>query len=148
MVQEHERSVGGWHAEWVTFPEIVRTVGGSVDHALDLVSGLKIHSERMRSNMELTNGLLFAENVSMELAESLGKSAAHGVLTNASQKSRQTGQHLRKVLEEDPTLEKLLRPADLDRLFSPEQGSELANELIDRVLAGVSQPHEHFNADT
>jgi 3-carboxy-cis,cis-muconate cycloisomerase len=102
----------------------------------------------MRSNMELTNGLLFAENVSMELAESLGKSAAHGVLTKASQKSRQTGQHLRKVLEEDPVLEKLLRPADLDRLFSPEQGNELANELIDRVLAGVSQPHEHFNAET
>ena len=56
MVQEHERSVGGWHAEWVTFPEIVRAVGGSVAHALDLVSGLRIHSERMRSNMELTNG--------------------------------------------------------------------------------------------
>jgi 3-carboxy-cis,cis-muconate cycloisomerase len=140
MVQEHERSVGGWHAEWVTFPEIVRTVGGSVAQALDLVSGLKIHSERMRSNMELTNGLLFAENVSIELAESLGKSAAHEILTNASQKSRQTGQHLRKVLEEDPTLKKLLRPEDLDRLFSPEQGSELANELIDRVLAGVHFP--------
>jgi 3-carboxy-cis,cis-muconate cycloisomerase len=148
MVQEHERSIGGWHAEWVTFPEIVRAVGGSVAHALDLVSGLKIHSERMRTNMELTNGLLFAENVSIELAESLGKSAAHEILTSASQKSRQTGQHLREVLEEDPTLKTLFRPGDLDRLFSPEQGSELANELIDRVLAGVHPLNEHFNADT
>jgi 3-carboxy-cis,cis-muconate cycloisomerase len=91
--------------------------------------------------------LLFAENVSMELAESLGKSVAHEILTNASQKSRQTGQHLRKVLEEDPTLKKLLRQGDLDRLFSPEQGSEVANELINRVLAGVYLSHEHFNAD-
>ncbi len=138
MVHEHERSVGGWHAEWVTFPEIVRAVGGSVAHALDLVSGLKIHSERMRSNMELTNGLLFAENVAIELAESLGKSTAHEILTRASQRSRQTGQHLRGVLEEDPTLKKLLHPADLDRLFSPEQGSQVADELIDRVLVRLS----------
>jgi 3-carboxy-cis,cis-muconate cycloisomerase len=146
-VHEHERSVGGWHAEWVTFPELVRTVGGSVAHALDLVSGLKVHSERMRSNMELTNGLLFAENVSIELAESLGKSTAHEILTRASQKSRQTGQHLRAVLEEDPTLKKLLDPGDLDRLFSPEQGSELTDELIDRVLAGRSPCfRQHLNA--
>jgi 3-carboxy-cis,cis-muconate cycloisomerase len=135
LVHEHERSVGGWHAEWVTFPEIVRAVGGSVAHALDLVSGLKIHAERMQANMELTNGLIFAENVSIEFAESLGKSTAHEVLTRASQKSRQTGQHLQTVLEGDLTLKKLLKPGDLDRLFSPEQGGELTDELIDRVLA-------------
>jgi 3-carboxy-cis,cis-muconate cycloisomerase len=144
QVHEHERSVGGWHAEWVTFPEIVRAVGGSVAHALDLVSGLKIHSERMQANIELTNGLIFAENVSIEFAESLGKSTAHEVLTRASQKSRQTGQHLRTVLEEDPTLKKLLKVGDLDRLFSPDQGAELTNELIDRVLAGVQVPHEQL----
>lgn len=135
LVHEHERSVGGWHAEWVTFPEIVRAVGGSVAHALDLVSGLKIHAERMQANMELTNGLIFAENVSIEFAQSLGKSTAHEVLTRASQKSRQTGQHLQTVLEGDLTLKKLLKPGDLDRLFSPEQGGELTDELIDRVLA-------------
>ena len=140
LVHEHERSVGGWHAEWVTFPEIVRAVGGSVAHALDLVSGLKIHAERMQANMELTNGLIFAENVSIEFAESLGKSTAHEVLTRASQKSRQTGQHLQTVLEGDLTLKKLLKPGDLDRLFSPEQGGELTDQLIDRVLAGVQVP--------
>jgi 3-carboxy-cis,cis-muconate cycloisomerase len=92
--------------------------------------------------------LLFAENVSIELAESLGKSAAHEILTSASKKSRQTGQHLRAVLEEDSTLQKLLHPGDLDRLFSPELGSELANEMIDRVLAGAHLRHEHFNTDS
>jgi len=98
----------------------------------------------MQANIELTNGLIFAENVSIEFAESLGKSTAHEVLTRASQKSRQTGQHLRTVLEEDPTLKKLLKVGDVDRLFSPDQGAELTNELIDRVLAGVQVPHEQL----
>jgi hypothetical protein len=52
------------------------------------------------------------------------------------------------VLEEDLTLKKLFHPGDLDRLFSPAQGSELANELIDRVLAAVHLPDEHFNTST
>jgi 3-carboxy-cis,cis-muconate cycloisomerase len=135
MVHEHERSPGGWHAEWVVFPEIIGAVGGSTAHALELVSGLQIHPERMRANIDLTDGLIFAENISIELAKSLGKSAAHGLVTRSSQKARQTGLHLRKVLEEDPTVKNLLDSDGLDRLFSPEHGEELTDELINRVIA-------------
>jgi 3-carboxy-cis,cis-muconate cycloisomerase len=135
MVQEHERSPGGWHAEWVVFPEIIRAVGGSAAHALELVSGLQIHPERMRANIDLTNGLIFAENISVELAKSLGKTAAHALVTRASQKARQTGLHLRKVLEEDPILKNFLDSSSLDRLFTPEMDEELTDELINRVLA-------------
>jgi 3-carboxy-cis,cis-muconate cycloisomerase len=135
MVHEHERSAGGWHAEWVVFPEIVRAVGGSAAHALELVSGLQIHPDRMRANIDLTNGLIFAENISIELAKSLGKSAAHGLVTRTSQKARQSGLHLRKVLEDDPTVKNLLDSDGFDRLFSPEHGEELTDELINRVIA-------------
>lgn len=135
MVHEHERSAGGWHAEWVVFPELIRAVGGSAAQALDLVSGLKVHVERMKANMEMSNGLIYAENVSVNLAKSLGKSAAHGLITRASERARQTGLHLRNVLEEDPTVKALLDDAALDRLFSPDYGDDVTNELIDRVLA-------------
>jgi 3-carboxy-cis,cis-muconate cycloisomerase len=135
IVHEHERSPGGWHAEWVVFPEIIGAVGGSAAHALELVSGLRIDPERMRRNIDLTNGLIFAENISIELAKSLGKSAAHGLITRTSQEARQTGLHLRKVLEEDPTVKNLLDSDSLDRLFSPEHGEELTDALINRVIA-------------
>jgi 3-carboxy-cis,cis-muconate cycloisomerase len=138
MVHEHERSIGGWHAEWLVFPELVRAVGGSAAHALHLVAGLKVHSERMRANIELSNGLIFAENISTELAKSLGKSAAHSLITRASEQVRQTGLHLRIVLEKDPALRNLLDDDGLDRLFSPEQGDDLTDELINRVLAEAS----------
>jgi 3-carboxy-cis,cis-muconate cycloisomerase len=135
MLQEHERSVGGWHAEWVVFPQLVRAVGGSAAHALSLVTGLQVHAERMRANIELSNGLIFAENISTELAKSFGKSVAHGMITRASETVRQTGLHLRTVLEKDPALAAMLDAEGLDRLFSPEQGDDLSDELINRVLA-------------
>jgi 3-carboxy-cis,cis-muconate cycloisomerase len=77
---------------------------------LNLIAGLQVHSERMGANIELSNGLIFAENVSTELAKSLGKSAAHSVITRASKTVRQTGQHLRKVLAEDSASVDLVRP--------------------------------------
>jgi 3-carboxy-cis,cis-muconate cycloisomerase len=135
MLHEHERSVGGWHAEWVVFPEMVRAVAGSAAHALTLVSGLQVHTERMRTNIELTSGLIFAENISTELAKVMGKSAAHSLITRASNTVRQTGLHLRKILEQDSSLAKLLDAESLDRLFSPEQGQDVSDKLIDCVIA-------------
>ena len=135
MLHEHERSVGGWHAEWVVFPELARAVGGSAAHALNLIVGLQVHSERMRANIESSKGLIFAENVSTELSKSLGKSGAHSLVARASQAVRQTGLHLREVLEKDPAVGNLLDPSALDRLFSPEHGTDLTDELINRVLA-------------
>jgi len=135
MLHEHERSVGGWHAEWVVFPELARAVGGSAAHALNLIVGLQVLSERMRANIESSKGLIFAENVSTELSKSLGKSGAHSLVARASQAVRQTGLHLREVLEKDPAVGNLLDPSALDRLFSPEHATDLTDELINRVLA-------------
>ena len=30
MVQEHERGLGGWHAEWETLPELARLTAGAL----------------------------------------------------------------------------------------------------------------------
>src|SRR2546427_12615251 len=39
MVQEHERGLGGWHAEWETLPEIFRLTAGARGHFDEIVRG-------------------------------------------------------------------------------------------------------------
>ena len=34
MVQEHERGLGGWHAEWETLPEICLLAAGALSHSI------------------------------------------------------------------------------------------------------------------
>ena len=80
-VQEHERGVGSWPAEWETLPEIFNLCAGALERATELVSGLEIDRERMRANLELTGGLVMAEAVSTALASHIGKSAAHEFVT-------------------------------------------------------------------
>ena len=60
MVQEHERSVGGWHAEGITIAEVVQSTGSALAAAADLVEHLTVDRDRMRRNLEATRGVVFA----------------------------------------------------------------------------------------
>jgi 3-carboxy-cis,cis-muconate cycloisomerase len=135
MVQEDERGLGGWHAEWETLPEIVQLSGGALHHLTEILPGLEIDSHKMRDNLDLTRGLIFAEAVSMALAERIGLPQAHQLLNAASNQARSANAHLRDVLAQDPQVAKYLNTADLDRLFDPQQYLGATNLFIDRVLS-------------
>src|SRR5713226_1992408 len=68
MTQEHERAVGGWQAEWVALPNLFRYTSSAVEHVRGMISGLKVDSARMSANLELTQGLIMAESLTMALA--------------------------------------------------------------------------------
>ncbi|MFX8270433.1 3-carboxy-cis,cis-muconate cycloisomerase, partial [Acinetobacter baumannii] len=74
---EHERGLGGWHAEWVALPDLVRLTAGALKVTADTVAGLEVRPETMRANLDATDGLLMAEAVMMALADRLGRLAAH-----------------------------------------------------------------------
>ncbi|MBX9758054.1 MAG: 3-carboxy-cis,cis-muconate cycloisomerase, partial [Beijerinckiaceae bacterium] len=50
MVQEHERALGGWQAEWAALPELVKASGGAVAGMSDALDGLIVDAARMRTN--------------------------------------------------------------------------------------------------
>jgi 3-carboxy-cis,cis-muconate cycloisomerase len=135
MVQEDERGLGNWHAEWETLPEIFRLAAGALREMKELVPRLEVDAERMRHNLEHTQGLVFAEAVSMALAQSMGKSAAHAVVEAASKRVRETGNNLRDQLLQDAAVREILTPEELDRLFAPENYLGSAGEFVDRVIA-------------
>lgn len=135
MVQEDERGLGNWHAEWETLPQIFRLTGGALHQLAATIPQLEIDTERMRRNLEVTQGLIFAEGVAMALGSHLGKSVAHTLVEAASKQTRESGKHLREVLAQTKAVTEHLKAADLDRLFAPENYLGAAEELVDRVLA-------------
>ena len=138
MVQEHERGLGGWHAEWETMPEIIGLAAGALHHLAETVPGLEIDTARMVENLDVTRGLIFAEAVQMALGPGMGRMAAHEMVEAACQRARAEKRHLREVLAEDAIVAKHLTKAELDRLFDPRQYLGVAEGLIDRVLAAHS----------
>jgi len=135
MVQEDERGLGNWHAEWETLPQIFRLAGGALHRMTETVPNLEIDADRMRDNLEATHGLIYAEGVAMALGSHIGKSAAHTLIEAATKQARQSGKHLRGVLAQTKAVTEHLNSADLDRLFVPENCLGAAEEFIDRVIA-------------
>jgi 3-carboxy-cis,cis-muconate cycloisomerase len=136
MVQEHERGLGGWHAEWETLPELCLLGAGALRQMAETLEGLELDPARMRANLEATHGQILAEAVTMALGSRIGRGAAHELVKRASQQATATRRRLREVLAEDPVTSAHLLPADLDRLFDPCNYVGMAATFVDRVLAG------------
>jgi 3-carboxy-cis,cis-muconate cycloisomerase len=135
MPQEHERGLGGWQAEWETLPEIARLTAGALAQMIQIADGLELDTDRMRANLAINGGLICAEAVSMALVPSLGKSAAHQLVEQASRDALDQGISLRAVLAKMPQVTTLLADDALDRLCDPRNATGLAAQLVQRALA-------------
>jgi 3-carboxy-cis,cis-muconate cycloisomerase len=135
MVQEHERGLGGWHAEWETLPEICMLTAGALAHSIQILDGLQIHQAAMTENLNAAHGLMMAECVAMVLAKKIGRAAAHELVERASHQAIDTGKSFREVLLGDAEISKNFSAADIDRSLDPKQYTGAAREMIDRVLA-------------
>ncbi len=139
MVQEHERALGGWQAEWETLPQIVRLTGSALHHMMTLMEGLEINAGRMLANLEATRGLVYAESASMLLAGRLGKETAHELLQKASNQATKENRHLRDVLLEDATVRAHFPNSAIVKLFDPLLYLGMANEFITRTIKTVKE---------
>jgi 3-carboxy-cis,cis-muconate cycloisomerase len=145
MPQEHERAVGGWHAEWPTMRELYLAAGSALSQTQTLIEGLQVFPEAMRRNLDLTNGLVMAERVSLTLAASLGREQAHHLLEQASRTCVAQARHLSEVLADEPTIADAMSPADLQALFDPATYRGASDAIIDRILARYEAEREQMS---
>lgn len=135
MPQEHERSLGLWHAEWDTLPELCCLVSGALQQALLLVPGLEVDAARMRANLDLTQGLVLAEAVNIALAQRIGRDAAHHLLEQCCKQAVREGVHLRQVLGANAEVSAQLSVSELDRLLDPALYLGQARRWVERAVA-------------
>ncbi|ROL85493.1 3-carboxy-cis,cis-muconate cycloisomerase [Pseudomonas chlororaphis] len=135
MPQEHERSLGLWHAEWETLPEICCLVSGALQQALLVADGLEVDAARMARNLDLTQGLVLAEAVSIALAQRLGRETAHHLLEQCCKRAVAEQRHLRAVLGDEPQVTAELSATELDRLLDPAHYLGQAHAWVERAVA-------------
>lgn len=135
MVQEQERALGGWQAEWDTLPEIASLTSAALNQLREVMSGLAVDAARMRSNIEITQGLVMAEAVSLALAQHVGRAVAHELIEAACHQAVESGRSLLDVLKSDPRMPKEFSSSGLETLFDPARYLGEAPAFIERVLA-------------
>ena len=139
QVAEDQRPTGAWHAEWSALRELERLALDASSTGLSLSRRLEVDVARMRSNLDITDGLVFSERVSTILAESIGKADAFALVAAASREAVETHRPLQVVV-----LARLAGADDSVRArlweaFDPDAGLGASGVLIDRVRARAKE---------
>jgi 3-carboxy-cis,cis-muconate cycloisomerase len=130
MAAAHERPAGLWHGEWHALPQLFGLASGALHEARILAEGLTVNPQRMRANLDATQGLLFADSAAARLAPRLGREAAHDLVEKAAQEVRETGVDLQTALSR-------LTDVDLEGAFALAPAVDAATVWVDRAVAAA-----------
>lgn len=131
-VHEHERAAGAWHAEWEPLLDLLHCAGGAAGRCARMLAGLRVRPERMRANLDATDGLVLAEAVAARLAPAVGRDVAHDLVTRAAGEPS-----FRAALLADPGIRAHLSEAEVDEALDPYRWLGSAGRFVDRALAAV-----------
>jgi 3-carboxy-cis,cis-muconate cycloisomerase len=123
MAGEHERAAGAWHSEWTALTDALAGTGGAAACVRESLEGLTIHTDRMRTNLAATGGLLLAEHVALLTGDRA-----------AVERAVNEGRPLADVLRETG-----LGDEEIERALDPARYLGAADELIDRALAAADE---------
>lgn len=134
MAQEHERAAGAWHSEWESLSGALALAGGATAAMREAMKGLQVYPDRMRANLDVTDGLLLAEHVVTIAAERIGRLEAHKLVKAASHRTFESGKPLREELLEEPALREALPCDEIDAALDPARYLGSAEAFVDRAL--------------
>ena len=108
----HERDISHSGAERVILPDATITLDYMQHLVTEVATGLVVHSDRLRSNLEQTHGALFSQRALTALVDSgMTRDDAYRTVQAAAQEAFDTGTHFRELIG------KTAPQLDLDEIF-------------------------------
>jgi 3-carboxy-cis,cis-muconate cycloisomerase len=136
MNADFERATGTSEIEWLALPEMFCLSAEALAQAKYLLSGLVVHPENMKKNLQLTDGLTNTEAIMMALGPKMGRGKAHDRLAAISIAVSQGKGRLIDLLSNDPEIVQILDRSAIERLMEPTNYLGNSGAMVDRVLAG------------
>jgi 3-carboxy-cis,cis-muconate cycloisomerase len=133
MIQEHERGLGGWHAEWETLAELFLLAGAATSAAEKLVDGLQFHPEAMQASLDARHGLVYSEALTLAAGPRIGRLEAKALVESACRRAVAENRPLVSVALDDAALAAALPTSLAARL------REAGSAALRDGLAGASQ---------
>ena len=95
----HERDISHSSAERIVLPDSASLALYATRRMTRLVRGLEVDADRMRQNLDASNGLVFSQSVLLSLVEQgMSRDEAYRIVQSASRDAHESGRHLRDVI--------------------------------------------------
>ncbi len=135
LPHDHERDGRSWKVEWHAVPELTMAAGKALNLLATLLENLDVDVERMRRNVEASEGRVCSEAVMLALARKLGKQSAHQIVHRAAQEAAARGEPFGQAIRVNADIAARLSPQEIGDLLDPSRQTGQCQLLVDRVLA-------------
>ncbi len=130
----HERDISHSSAERIVLPDSASLAVYATRRMTRLVRGLEVDTERMRANLEASNGLVFSQSVLLAFVEhGIARDEAYRLVQSASRTAHEQQRHLRDVIAETGQVS----DAVLDRAFDESRVLRHAGRGVDALRAAL-----------
>ncbi|TGK00036.1 adenylosuccinate lyase [Leptospira langatensis] len=116
----HERDISHSSAERIVVPDSTIALEYILDKMLFVVKNLHVYPDAIERTLGVTRGLIFSQKVLLYLIEKGGitREDAYAIVQgHAMSVWADQSQNLKQRLSEDPKVQKVLKPEDLDAIF-------------------------------
>ena len=128
----HERDISHSGAERVILPDATIALDYMQALAVRVASGMVVHADRMRENLDLTSGALFSQRLLLALVDGgMVRDDAYRIVQRLAQQAWDTRTQLRDLVAADPAGAGL----DLDAIFDYAHYARYADEIVGRLDA-------------
>ena len=130
----HERDLTDSAPERIILPDACLLIDYMLDLFTYVVRGLQVYPERMRENLELTQGLVFTSRALVALVnKGLSREKAYKLIQSNSMRAWKERVPLRGLLEGDPEVSSRLSAAELDEIFDYSVYTKYVDHSFKRV---------------
>ncbi len=132
----HERDLTNSASERIILPHACVLLDDMLARTTDVFRNLRVYPERMRANLDATQGQVMAESVMVALTrKGMGRQEAHALVREAAMKARKDGGHLRQTLRAQKRVKDRLTDKEIDDALSPERYLGQSVAIVERVVA-------------
>src|SRR5215208_6928148 len=126
----HERDISHSSAERVALPDATILIDYAQSLAIRVVSGMVVHEDRMRENLEITHGALYSQRALLALVESgMTRDDAYRLVQENAQRAWDARTPFRELLAQAAPPGTI----DIDAVFDPRAFTKNAHEIVGRL---------------
>lgn len=130
----HERDLSNSANERFTLPTGMILLDEMLSLMTNIISDMNINTQRISSNLNMTNGRIYAEFVLDALVKKeMPRFKAYREIQRIAFESEKNGEYFSEAIKKDPVLADVLSPSEIEPIFNAENHLSASLKIIDNV---------------
>ena len=108
-----------------------------LDRAKPLIKELKVNKQKMRDNLDLTNGLILSQRLTFYLADKIGKDTANELMHDVAKYALENNLTLEEAALQNSIISKNITKSELKNILNPETYIGLAVKQAQLIIEDI-----------